>query len=227
MKILITIAAILLACQISDAQTERGNQNLGASFGFSFTNGNNFTINPASGGSTNLSTTTNSFNIGPNYSYFIADKVDFGGALSFSTGSTTNSTANVATNNDSYPLKQTANNFSMTVFIRKYLMYEGKIGLRPGAYLGYTNGSQKNTYAASLSAYNFDSTTSYFSVGAGLDIVFYPSKKVGVSATLANLEYYHYNADNTTQGHDNGDNFSFNFVTNGLSVSVFYVFGGK
>ncbi len=66
--------------------------------------------------------------------------------------------------------------------------------------------------------------------GANLDLVYYPSTHLGVAATLANLEYNHYtdkNVYNYNMAVDNGkgNSFNANFINNGLTLSVFYVFG--
>jgi hypothetical protein len=174
-----------------------------------------------------LSTKTTNFNIGPNYSYFIADNLDIGAALSYGSSSTTNTTENFATTNNNYPVKEFSDNYSGSFYIRKYFIYKNKIGFRTGAYLGFSGGTGKNTYTASNALYDFNSKTNYYSAGSNLDLVYYASKKLGISATIANLEYYHYTANNTTQGHDSGDSINFSFINNGLSLSVFYVFGNK
>ena len=226
-KVSILITVFLFAFLNSKAQTEKGAQTLGLNIGFSYDNSNNFTIYPTANSTSTLNTKTGSYNIGPTYSYFIADKLEIGGALSYSASKLTYVAESYATTNDNYPTKEITNNFSGEVFIRKYFMYKNMIGFRTGGYLGYSNGNQTNTYTPTYAAYNYNSKTTYYSGGANLDLVYYPSKKIGVAATIANLEYYHYNANNTTQGHDNGDNVTFSFINNALSFSVFYVFGNK
>jgi hypothetical protein len=226
-KILILTSVFLFAFLASKAQTEKGTQTLGLNMGFSYENSNDFTIYPASTTTSTLNTKTGQYNIGPTYSYFIADKLEIGGELSYSASKLTYVSENYVTTNDNYPTKEIGNTFSGELFIRKYFMYKNTIGLRTEGYLGYSHGNETNTYTPTYAAYNYDSKTTYYSGGANLDLVYYPSKKIGVSATIANLEYYHYNANNTTQGHDNGDNVTFSFINNALSFSVFYVFGGK
>ena len=226
-KVLILATVFLFAFLASKAQTEKGTQTLGLNMGFSYENSNNFTIYPASTATSTLNTKTGQYNIGPTYSYFIADKIEIGGELSYSASKLTYVAESYATTNDNYPTKEIGNTFSGELFIRKYFMYKNTIGLRTEGYLGYSHGNETNTYTPTYAAYNYESKTTYYSGGANLDLVYYPSKKIGVSATIANLEYYHYNANNTTQGHDNGDNVTFSFINNALSFSVFYVFGNK
>jgi hypothetical protein len=225
-KFLILIVMFLFISHFSSAQTEKGSQTLGANFGFNYSQDNSLTIYVGNNTSAIVTTKTTDFNIGPNYSYFIADKLDIGAALSYSYTGTTNTTPALATDNYNYPVKQSSNNFGVSVFIRKYYMFN-KIGFRTGAYLGYSGGNTKNTYTTSQDLYNYNATSNYYNAGANLDLVFYPSKNLGVAATIANLEYVHYKNDTTTQGHDSTDSINFNFVNNGLSLSVFYVFGSK
>jgi hypothetical protein len=226
-KSLILITAFLLAFQFSKAQTEKGDQTLGTYLGFQYTKNSDYTIFVGDNSTSNNNSKTTAFSIGPNYSYFIKDNLDIGGVFSYTYSGTTNSTENLATTNDNYPVKQTTNNYSLSLFVRKYFMYKNKIGIRTGAYAGYSDGTTKNTYSVSNALYNYDGTNNYYDAGTNLDLVYYPSKSLGISATLANLEYVHYKSSSTTQGHDSSDTIEFNVFNTGLSLSVFYVFGGK
>ena len=227
-KFLIAIAVFLSAYQLSNAQTQKGTQTLGLNLSFSYNNSNNYTIDIANNNAVStLDTKTTSFAIGPSYSYFIQNNLELGGSLSYATSSTTNTTGDLATTNDNYATNQASDNVSASLFIRRYFMYKNVIGFRTGGYIGYSGGTSKDTYTPTDASYNYNNTTTYYSAGANLDLVYYPSKKLGIAATLANLEYYHYNADNHSQGHDNGDNLTFSLVNNGLTLSVFYVFGAK
>ena len=227
-KILIAISVFLSVCQLSNAQTEKGTQTLGLTLGFSYNNSNDYTINIADNNAVRtLGTKTTSFSIGPNYSYFIQNNLELGGSLSYATSSTTNTTGDLSTTNDNYATKRTSDNVSASLFIRRYFMYKNVIGFRTGGYIGYSGGTSKETYTPTDASYNYNNTTTYYSAGANVDLVYYPSKKLGIAATLANLEYYHYNANNASQGHDNGDNLTFSLVNNGLTLAVFYVFGAK
>jgi hypothetical protein len=229
-KFLIAIAVFLSAYQLSNAQTEKGTQTLGLNLGFSYNNSSDYTINIGDNSISTLNTKTTTFSIGPNYSYFIQNNLEIGGSLSYSTSNATNIAATTEANavaNNGYATKESSDNISASLFIRRYFMYKNIIGFRTGGYIGYSGGTNKDTYPPSVAAYNYNNTTTYYSAGANLDLVYFPSKKLGIAATLANLEYYHYNANNNSQGHDNGDNITFSLVNNGLTLSVFYVFGPK
>ncbi|MFI5138537.1 MAG: hypothetical protein ACHQIM_11990 [Sphingobacteriales bacterium] len=226
-KLLFFIAAFLFLYQFSNAQTEKGTQTLGLNLGYSSNNTNSVDINPYDNSTITLSTKTAGLNIGPNYSYFIADNLAIGAALFISGSATINNTANFATTNDSYPAKDNLAQYGGEVFANKYFMFKNKIGLRTGAYIGYEAAKQLITYSPSYSYADFNSKSNYYFGGVYLDFVYYPLKKLGMSARLASLSYEHYKANNTTRGHNEGDGLNFNYINNGLSLSVFYVFGGK
>jgi hypothetical protein len=224
-KFLILIAAFLLSYQFSNAQTDKGTQTLGLDLGYNYSNDNDVIVNPDVNSASTVNTRTTGFNIGPNYSYFIADKLDIGAVLSYSSSSTSYYTANTA--NEIYPLKDFSHDYGGNLFIRKYLMYKDKIGLRPGAYIGYQHGNDQNTYAATSGVPDYISKSDYYFAGASLDIVYYPSKKLGFSARIANLEYEHYKFNNGSQGNESGDSLNLNYISNGLYLSVFYLFGAE
>ncbi|MCR8559511.1 hypothetical protein KXD93_17770 [Mucilaginibacter sp. BJC16-A38] len=223
-KFLILIAVFLFTYQFVNAQTEKGNQTLGVNLGFQYSKASDIAVNPGDNSVTTTKTNYNSFNIGPNYSYFIADKLDLGTSLSYSKYLSDNS------NNVSNP-KTTGHSFQAMVFLRKYFLYDNKIGFRVGPYLAYMYGDSKNTYAPVNSIYSVENKNYNYMGGFNLALVYYPTKKLGVSANIANLEYDH--AKNTASyqnavdnDHGKSNNVYFDFINNGLSLSVFYTFGG-
>jgi hypothetical protein len=226
-KFLIAIAAFLFTFSLSEAQTEKGSQTIAIDWAFSIQTSNNFNVNPYDNSSTIINMRTSGFNIGPGYSYFIADKLDIGADLSYNASLTTNSTLDIGTTNDSYPTKNSYKNYGGDLFIRKYYLYKNKFGFRTGAYLGYAGGNQTISYSPSYAIDDLHSKGNYYFGGVNLALVYYPSKKMGIAAGVAGLEYEHYKLNNADQGHESGDILNFNFVNNGLSLSVFYSFGGK
>ena len=106
-------------------------------------------------------------------------------------------------------------------------MYKNKIGLRTGAFIGYFNRHSTTTYTAAYSINDDKSITDDYYAGLKLDLVYYPAHRLGVAATLANLQYDHFKSNSNTQGHGNRDDLNMNFINNGLSLSVFYVIGKK
>jgi len=218
---LILIPAFLFLIQTSKAQTEKGSQTLGVNLGFQYSNQSGVNISTPDNSLTAQSNKYTSFSIGPSYSYFIADNLDLGATLNYSLN-------NYNYGPDSYYItKQDNKNYGGTVFLRKYVLYKNKIGFRVGPYLGYSIDDQKYIYSAQFNTNNTDSKSNSYQGGANLDLVYYPTKHLGVSISLANLSYEHTKTNNGAQGFANTDEVNFAFVNNNLAVSLLYVFGGK
>jgi hypothetical protein len=227
-KTLLFIAAFLCSYQLSIAQTEKGIQIAGLDLGYGFNNSNSVIINPGNNNSVaTLNSKASNFNIGPGYSYFIADNFSIGSAIFWSGSNVTTITPAIATTNYNYATKQTVTNYSGQLFADKYFVHKNKIGFRTGAYIGYGIEKQVTNYSSYYSFDDLNSNSNYYFGGVYLDLVYYPMKKMGMSARLANLSYEHYNNNNTTQGHNSGDELNFSDISDNLSLSIFYVFGGK
>src|ERR1700739_925826 len=122
-KNLFLAVAFLFAAKLATAQTEKGTLNLGF----------NLTVAHQDQSGTQLNTNDNSYdainnkatqlNIGPSYSYFIANKLDLGVDLTYSRFS--------ADDSPNYsPEKQVGNTYSGDIFLRKYFMCSDKFGFR-------------------------------------------------------------------------------------------------
>ncbi len=217
-KSIFLIAVFLLAAVVSQAQTEKGTQTLGLNLGFGYSKTSGVNINPYDNSSTDAGSKNTSFNIGPAYSYFIANKLDLGASLSYGQSSYTYPQI---TNNIE---KQTSYAFSGSLYLRKYIMFGDKLGLRAGPYLTYEKGDNKTDYSGTSALYNQDSKLTEYGAGARLELVYYPSKKLGFAASIANVSYDHNKFDYGNQGHTSNDNINASFISdNGLSLSVFYV----
>jgi hypothetical protein len=219
-KTIFLIAAFVFAALVSHAQTEKGSQTLGADLRFTSLKATGIIVNPYDNSSYDANNKSTNFSIGPSYSYFISDKLDLGAALSYSQST------------NSYPglnnfEKQSYHDYGGMIYLRKYFMFQGKIGLRAGPHIGYFHDVNRITYDPSNSIYNENIKTDNFEGGLNLDLVYYPSKHLGFTASLANLNYTHSKSDSGTQGHSDGDYFNASFVNSGLSLSVFYAFGSK
>jgi len=218
-KTISLIAALLLATGVLYAQTEKGNQTIGLNMGFGYNKSSGVVINPFDNTSTNQSTKQTNFNIGPAYSYFIADKLDLGVGLTYGTSTSDFSPV------PNYLSKLSSYYFDSRVYLRKYFMYKDKIGIRTGPYAGYSKTNNKAVYTGTSTGANQDNTTQNLNAGMRLELVYFPTKKLGFSAYLASLDYSHYKTDSGTQGHASGDSADLNLISNNLSLSVFYVFG--
>jgi hypothetical protein len=211
----ILVAVLLIACSASYAQTQKGDQTLGLNFAFAYNNSSGVVVN----GNNTLQQggKTTQFSIGPSYSYFIADKLDLGTTFSF------------LTNTSTYPpgyniSKYSTNNIGGIVYLRKYCMFNDKLGLRTGPYVGYNYNKTTETFTGTPAVIQ-DTKTDYYNAGMRLELVYYPSKRLGLSTYLASLDYNHFTSSTGTSGHNSGDNFYFNVIGSGLSISVFYAFG--
>jgi hypothetical protein len=221
-KPFIIIAAFLLAAQFSNAQTSKGDQTLGLYFGLqtiSITNTPGYSsasIGPA------FKETNSSFSFGPSYSHFVADNVDIGASIGLS--STTDKNAD---NNFGYPLSYTVYQASAQVYARKYFLLKNKFGIRTGPYMGYEKQSVREHYVAAEDFNNNNSDSHSLYAEVRLELVYYPSPKLGFSVNLANIGYEHSIATEGFQLNQNSDSLFFNGGTSNLQFSMFYVFGGK
>lgn len=209
-KKLLLVAVSVITIQAAKAQTEKGSQSLGVTFGISTgsTKQNNLINN-------NIVDHNNvkqkNYSISPDYSYFIADKLDIGVGLGYGY-------SNAKYNSDNDVHEQTAKSFSGTVALRKYFLFDNKIGIRTGPFLTYEKIKSNYTYTTNTNDYNSD----YYAGGINLDFVYYPAKNIGLAANLGNVRYAHQKFKGDTQGTNNAFNLGF---TDNLSLSVYYVFG--
>ena len=214
-KKLLLVVLSVIALQSVKAQTEKGSQNLGLSFGVSTQNSNtSYYSSYTNSYGTNSKGKQTSYNIAPSYSYFIADKLDIGASLSYGQSNTKYDPAiNTST-------KQTSRGFDASIFLRKYFLYDNKIGIRTGPYLSYEKAKQTSTYTDSQN--NINSDIDNYGGGLNLDFVYYPTKNIGLAAGLANLSYRHQKNKGYMEGSSNTFNLS---MVNNLTLSIYYVFG--
>jgi len=221
-NLILTIAG-MLAIQISMAQTQKGAQTLGGYLSYSRSTVDDSAFDYYSNQMGRQKSTNSNFQIGPSYGYFVANELEIKGSLQYSRATNKIAYDNVFTNGGS---DQTSNTFGGQLSLLKYFMY-GKLGLRTGPYLGYSHGVSKLTQEGSA----VTTTTNSNSYNGGLraELVYYPSKSLGFAATLANLGYSKTKSRNPSDWRQNGSNEYFNttFISNGLGLSVFYVFGSK
>jgi hypothetical protein len=183
-KIAILITLFLLVLQAAKAQNQKGDQNLGISLGF-YTNNGNYNYLGSNPSPTTVFTATNSigFSTNPNYSYFIANNLDIGTSIGFGSG-----TSNYDDRTDKILTKQVSKNYFGSVYLRKYFLYNNKIGIRTGPYLSYqySNSNVVNT-PDNMVNNNFNSHN--YQAGFIADFVYYPASKLGLAVNLGNLAY--------------------------------------
>lgn len=219
-KTLLLIAVLFLTSLISYAQTEKGSQTLGLNFGFTYSKGNSLINDPNSGVYYKGTNQTTNFNIGPAYSYFIANKTDLGGYFSYSLS------------NSSYPYypnglsKTSGHAYGGEIFLRKYLMFANKLGVRTGPYLNYSRNESTIVYQPSIYGnYVNSNVRKTGEVGVLLDLVYFPLKNLGITAQLANLGFSHYTAHDYQHNSSSGNSVNMILSSNSLSLSVVYAFG--
>jgi hypothetical protein len=213
-KKLFLVFVSIIAIQTAKAQTEKGTQSLGLSFGLRTTSSDfkvldqsTNTYGPATEGK------LTSYSIGPNYSYFIADKLDLGLSVGYS------STKQSYNSNQISPQEQSDNAFTSSLYLRKYFLYDNKIGIRTGPRFSYQRMNSKQEYNSST--VNFEIHNNIYTGGVGLDFVYFPVKKLGLTAFLGGADYTHQTQTGYTEGTYNSFNLSF---ANSLILSVNYIF---
>lgn len=217
-KLMLLIAAFVFVYHASHAQTEKGTQTLGANLGFTYTKYNDVSSDSYS----QPSYKETNFSIGPTYSYFIADKLDLGASVEYSSNVT-----NYIPNVNNEVANGSSRNYGGTIYLRKYFMYSDKLGLRTGIFAGYYRSTVTDNYIQSDATDDVNSKSNSYDGGVSLELVYYPTKHVGVSASLASVSYSHSKTNNDNQDNESVDNVNFDFINNGLTFSVFYAFGGK
>jgi len=214
-KIILVVLLCGTAIQTSFAQTEKGSQNIGVSFGVYTNNSTASGTDYNTGIVTDYKSKNTSYSIAPSYSYFVADKLDIGITAGYSYYNS---------NYDTYyasAIKQTDQKYTGGIFLRKYILFKDKIGIRTGPIFEYSKNTQKaNQTLLSGEQTHFERNYETYSGGVRLDVVYFPIKKIGLAASVGNIYYSHQKA----YGNDHGtsDSFQASFV-NGLYFSFYYV----
>jgi hypothetical protein len=224
-KIILMLLALSGAATTLKAQTEKGTQLLGGNIGV-YTNKNTNSYSLATPsinyGYTSKATT---FSIGPNYSVFVANKLDLGVNLGYNYQNMKVSQDGGNTDLE----KVNTNAFSAEVYLRKYFLFDNKIGIRTGPYFSYQHGKTTNNLSDLTGIPNIPyytpQSSNTTSGGILLDFVYFPYKKVGFAASMGSLSYSHNDVKQTQYGYDSSSNtFGFNFFSS-VNFSVFYAFG--
>jgi hypothetical protein len=215
-KLSFLIIPILIIVFNANAQTQKGDQNLGLGFNFSTGSGNYNYVLPIEFGTI----TSTYFSASPAYSYFIANNVDLGASLGFGTGTE----RTYQPSNSSIPSKQVTNDYTTTLYLRKYFLFNNKIGIRTGPYFLYQYFNSNVVNNPGDPTQNFSNSGKNLQVGINADFVYYPSKRIGLAVNLGGLYYTNQKSYSTSQNSTNST-VDFQFLNTNLSLSAFYVIG--
>jgi hypothetical protein len=223
MKKLTFLLLTALTGLTASAQTEKGSQWIGGSFALSHykveeTSSPEFSV-------TGAYRKQNSYQVGPSYSYFVADKLSISGNVGYSHSHADQTYYNNPTLqvNDSNT-EIITNGYFASLGLNKYFLYENKVGVRTGPSAQYSRSKSKIT--SDNDPENSDAESTAFNVGIYLDFVYFPVKKVGLVASLGSLAYSkskYEGLNNTNKQTDVG----LNFFNSSKTFSIFYIFGKK
>jgi hypothetical protein len=212
-KNLALLLCILISSFTLHAQTQKGNQLIGGSFSVEHrtTEVKYFDQANAIG---NNDGKTNSFNIGPSYSYLVADNLGLGVNLGYNHSHTDNYNSLAANEN-------TSNGYFGSISLMKYFLYEKKIGVRTGPLAYYNYSKAVTTTSNGLDNNQVDGKA--FGAGIMLDFVYFPVKRIGLVALLGGVSYSQSKYDNSYMSAKDS-NIGLSFL-NSPSFSVYYAFG--
>jgi hypothetical protein len=218
------LSLILLTTSVAiQAQTQKGSQLLGGSLSFAAGKGNTTEYGMGAGSITEvINNKMHSFSIGPSYSYFIANNLDLGGALAYYTIKETSTLPTIASEAE----KQQG--FNYTAYLRKYVLFENKIGFRVGPFISYQYSKSSDDFGNSVVGVE-EVKNKLFNAGIGFDFVYFPMRRLGLAANLGTLGYEHitYTRSDNNQLSLQEENHAFglNLANSNLALSVFYSFG--
>lgn len=216
-KILSLCTALLCVYQVTKAQTQQGSQNL--AFSGSYQHSSNTSTSSSFTGPQTQHTKVNTFSIGPSYGFFVSNGSELGANLFYN--HQTNDIDNSGTNS-AFSSNTKTDMYGASIFFRKYVLYDNKVGFRVGPVASYSHGKSTQTNLPS-STYVGNSTSNSYGVGGILDLVYYPSSHLGIATSLASLSYNHSKTTGVNAG--STDLFGANFINSGLTLSVFWVLG--
>jgi hypothetical protein len=221
-KTFILTFALVLAFVVSHAQTEKGTQTIGVNLQYLHLDQSGSIIYPFSNSSTDVGFKSTSLAVGPAYSYFVANNLDLGVSVSYQ-----NYQSSYPDDSNSLTSKSTNESIGGSIYLRKYFMYKNIIGLRVGPMFSYNHGTGSTIYFPVNAAYDQHSKFDNYNFGLRAELVYYPTKHIGLSAMLANVGYSYQDTKDNNQGSQTSKSTYLNFINDGLSLSVFYSFGGK
>ncbi len=207
----------------ASAQTEKGSHWIGGFFSANHTKNEQAQKN----GSQDFSyySKQNQLQIGPSYSYFVADKL----SLTASAGYINSHADQTYYNAPGTPLfdqttESSSNGYFAGLRLDKYFLYDNKIGVRTGPMAFYQRMNSNSVIQGEPE--QADAITKSFSAGLTLDFVYFPVRKIGLIASIGSLAYSEVKFEglnNTNKSSEIG----LNFLGSSTSFSFVYVFGKK
>lgn len=221
MKKLTLLLLAALSGLTASPQTEKGKHWIGGSFALS----HNKVEETSTAESPIFGATRkqNSYQVGPSYSYFVADKL----SVSANVGYTHSHLDQTYYNNPTLQINNstsetTSNGYFASVAMNKFFLYENKVGIKTGPYAQYNLTESK--IRQSDTGDNVALESKGFAAGIGVDFVYFPVKKIGLVASLGTLAYSQTKfegANNTNKQTDLG----LSFFSNAQTFSIVYIFG--
>lgn len=195
---------------VARAQTEKGTKTLGFSAHYS-------TQKNDRDGATEEKMTY--FGIGPSFSYFIKDRLEIGASLNYVNEDRAYS------GEDPYMNSRKGQHFGATIFLQKHIMFSEQFGIRTGPFASLLSGDSEVFYGKEPKQ---EMTSKGFRGGLNFGIEYFPVKNIGIAANLATLSYNHSKEEIKSAPGTVSKINSFEFdLTNGLNLSIFFVFGAK
>jgi hypothetical protein len=199
----------------ASAQTEKGSQWIGGTISARHDK-TSFRYNDPAQQPSNNNTKNNMLRIGPSYNYFLANNLGLAVELGYEN-----------THQDSFAPGRSgeidSKSYYASLDLKKYLLYENKIGVAVGPYAIYSRGKQHSENNEATFSYNDKATSNGLTAGLGVNFVYFPVKKVALTAGIGSLRYYRYKLNGDRM---NAESESFDFdIMSSTTFSIFYVFG--
>lgn len=162
-------------------------------------------------------TVNTNFNLSPSVGYFINEGLELGATtgLSYSKSKTTSDKEN-----NEFTSEGSYKEIGFSPYIKKYFMLSEKVALTGAASTGFSVGNYKSE--ASYSSVTYEHSINRFHAGVAPGISFFPTEKIGLSATFGWLGYNY--ATTKPEGHEKSVNsgFGLNLNSNTLGMGFSY-----
>jgi hypothetical protein len=199
---LLTLLLMLFAAGMASAQIGKGHKFVGGSFALNYDEAGTLTYYNYTQGTTQyINKNILSFNVNPEFGWFLGDNLTLSIQPGYSRVSGTE-TSNYFSNNN------TADNYSNTrdyhtdivglgINLRYYWMLSDKFGIFPQ--VGISSNHVLNNF-----------TVGSLTVGGSPNVVFFPTKKLGINMGVGNAWYnYNYQTNGSTVALNLNSNFNF------------------